>query len=485
MDYKEDLRILIEIYMEYNQLDYLSKDDKIDLIEYSFKSLKDYYEKDVNKTEIDKVLNQLLETVFIPKVVEESIFETNPEYDKLEAHYDYLMNLPQPEQKSKAWFDMRNNMITASSAASAMGEGKYETLDQFICEKVFGKEFSENRFVHHGKKYEQIVTMFFSHLYDVKIGEFGLLKHPEIDFIGASPDGICSAYKLDGTRGSNLLGTMVEIKCPFSREINTGGEIVDNICPYYYWVQVQLQLQCCSLNRCDFIQCVIKEYGSQEEFMEDNYVANHIENNNEMIAINNTFGRNAVIQLLPIKFTQKVQFDKREWYSKYIYPPSLDMTKEEIIQWVETERKNFPNHKWATDYKFDKACFYRITQSHNCTIMRDDPWFQQAVPKLQVTWERIKHLRANPEEALQFKEIVDSRKKNKKETTTTPYIIGSGPKLVQTTLKMGPKDTNGFIDSDEKPAEIQTPKPKPVQITPAPTIKMPVKKENSGFIDSE
>jgi len=491
MDYKEDLRSIIDIYFEEYELDYLTKDDKKDLIDYSFNSLKDYYEKDINKIEIDKMINQLLDIVYIQKVVEEQFFQSTPEYDQLEAHYDYLMNLPQPVQKSKEWFDMRNNMITASSAAAAMGQSKYDSLDHFIYEKVFGKEFSENKFVHHGKKYEEIVTMFYSHIYDVRIGEFGLLKHPSVDFIGASPDGICSAYRLDGTRGTDLLGTMVEIKCPFSREIQTGGEIIDGICPYYYWVQVQLQLQCCSLQRCDFIQCVIKEYDNQEDFMEDEYVANHIENNNVSVAINNTFGRNAVIQLLPEKFVQKVKFEKREWYSKYLYPPSLNMTKEEVVEWIEKERKDFPNHKWAKDYKFDRPCFFRITQSHNCTIMRDDPWFVEHVPKLKVTWDKILFLRENPEEALKFKAIVDARKKPKDNAPSpVPHIIGSGPKLTQTTLQMtSSQNTGGFIDSDEKPSAPPSTSAKTSSTQLANPILMPIKnvakKNNSGFLDSD
>ena len=71
MDYKEDLRILIDIYFEENDLDYLSKEEKKDLIDYSHNSLQDFYEKDVNKTEIDKMINQLLDIVYIPKVIEE------------------------------------------------------------------------------------------------------------------------------------------------------------------------------------------------------------------------------------------------------------------------------------------------------------------------------------------------------------------------------------------------------------------------------
>ena len=83
MDYKEDLRSIIDIYFEEYELDYLTKDDKRDLIDYSFNSLKDYYEKDINKIEIDKMINQLLDIVYIPKDVEEQVFQSTPEYDQL------------------------------------------------------------------------------------------------------------------------------------------------------------------------------------------------------------------------------------------------------------------------------------------------------------------------------------------------------------------------------------------------------------------
>jgi len=446
MNYGADLHSIIEIYQEDNDIDFLTNDDINDLVEYSKDNINTYYEINLSKKEVEKKIKELLETVFMLRDLEikeptiRKPFISNELYDKLEAHYDYLLNLPQPEQKSKAWFDMRHNMITASSAAQAMGDSKYDTMDQFIYEKVFGKEFSENRYVHHGKKYEHIATMFYQHVYDVKIGEFGLLKHPSIDFIGASPDGICSAYRLDGTRGSPLLGTMVEIKCPVSREIKTSGDIIDSICPYYYWVQVQLQLQCCNLQRCDFIQCSIKEYEddtlgtAEEKFMNDEYVAEHTENQNVKIDINNNFGRNAVIQLLPINWTQKVKYEKREWYSKYLYPPTLDMTKEEVLEWVATERKNYSNNAYAKDYKFDRVCFFRIATSHNTIIMREDKWFEEAVPKLKVTWEKIKFYRENKAEALKFKEAIDSRKKPKPEFV--PYVKET-------------KKGDAFIDSEE------------------------------------
>ena len=61
---------------------------------------------------------------------------------------------------------------------------------------------------------------------------------------------------------------MLEIKCPLSRKIEMEGDI-DDILPIYYQVQVQLQLECCDLDECDFWQCKITEYVSRVEFIND------------------------------------------------------------------------------------------------------------------------------------------------------------------------------------------------------------------------
>jgi len=442
MDYIDEIRTIIEIYSEENlDTDYFTKDDLSELVSYCHLNLELFYDIKLDIKLIESKIKCLLETVYIYVPEEEiiptedtSLADLDEAYLKLEAHYNYLMNLPQPEQKSQAWFDMRNNMITASSAAQAMGESKYDTQETFIYEKVFGREFSENKFVHHGKKYEFIATMLYQHIYNVKIGEFGLLRHPEIDFIGASPDGICSSETLDGKRGSPLLGTMVEIKCPMTRKIETSGDIINGICPYYYWVQVQLQLQCCNLQRCDFIQLSIKEYDSQDDFIDDNHMIDHTEDQNVKKDVNINFGRNAVIQLLPIKFTQKVAYERREWYSKYIYPPSLDMSKTQILDWIEEERGKFKSNKLSKDYKFDKPLFFKIATSHNTTIMREDKWFVESIPKLKETWEKIKLYRTNKVLAQEFKNMVDSKKK---------------PKVEMVVKTPSQKPENPFVDSEE------------------------------------
>ena len=60
--------------------------------------------------------------------------------------------------------------------------------------------------------------------------------------------------------------------------------------------------------------------------------------------------------------------------------------------YISTERKNYSNNAYAKDYKFDRVCFFRIATSHNTIIMREDKWFEEAVPKLKVTYFIIVYL---------------------------------------------------------------------------------------------
>ena len=59
---------------------------------------------------------------------------------------------------------------------------------------------------------------------------------------------------------SDMVGRMLEIKCPLTRKIKTSGEVDGEICPHYYYCQVQQQLECCDLEYCDFWQCSLQEF---------------------------------------------------------------------------------------------------------------------------------------------------------------------------------------------------------------------------------
>src|SRR5439155_16971295 len=147
-----------------------------------------------------------------------------------------------------------------------------------------------------------------------------------------SPDRICNKYKLDKIHKSKYIGRMLEIKCPFIRKIQLDGPIIDNICPIYYWVQVQLQLECCNLEECDFWQCEIREYESRDEFIEDT------DPNETFRSLQHKFEKGCVIQLLPKARMTDIINDKYNSVvydeSLYIYPPKIEMSPYECDLWI-------------------------------------------------------------------------------------------------------------------------------------------------------
>ena len=355
------------------------------------------------------------------------------EYKSLVEHVDFLANLPQPEQRTEEWFDMRRNMITASCAAQAIGENPYpnQTPDDLILDKLnLGAPYQDNKFVHHGKKYEEIATKIYENIYDIKVEEYGLIPHvskPPVPFIGASPDGIGSRFTLNNDF-SEMVGRMLEIKCPFSRKIKFKGEIDGEICPHYYHCQVQQQLECCDLEYCDFWQCTIKEFYTKEDLLNDDTPLNYYEEQEKKLNVPINCSQGCIIQLLPKnKIKEFCLFD-----AKYIYPKDVDITTFEYDQWILTTIDSlYRDYKsLMKDYVFDRVLYWKLTDCHNVTIKRDKEWFKSKYILYKNLWDRIVLYR-NDKKAL--KHFLDEKNKSKK------------PK-VKKEAKIKPEDL--FVDSE-------------------------------------
>lgn len=344
------------------------------------------------------------------------------EYKKLEEHFQKLYHLPQPEQRSKEWFNYRYNRITASDTATAIDMNPYEPVEEFYYKKCTPDyPFLDNKFVFHGKKYEQIATQLYEHIYNNKVTEFGCLPSEKYKILGASPDGICSKSTLDG-KFSDRLGTMLEIKCPFSRVIKKTGKIAGEICPFYYYCQVQQQLECCDLDKCDFWQCKIIQYESRKEYLLDTDFTAKLYEGIKGIdqPIDSKWAKGCLLQFLPKEYTPTHNEDSHEYKSKYIYPPRLDMTQNEYDSWVLRILSSWyiDDPDMAKDYYFDKVIYWKIPLSHNVTVSRDKEWFGKIYPILQDTWKKVQYYRNNLEELDQVREISNKRKNFYKLKTT-------------------------------------------------------------------
>ena len=163
------------------------------------------------------------------------IQEEPPEYKDSDLYYlrlqlEALEKIPQPEQRTKEWYEFRNNRLTASDLWHITNWNESKVHD--ILKKKCGVEqkFGLSPALLHGIKFEEVATKIYEKRNGVEITEFGCLPHSFIPYFGASPDGICSI----NSKNKNFVGRMLEIKCPKSR-------VITGFIPEVYRAQIQGQ----------------------------------------------------------------------------------------------------------------------------------------------------------------------------------------------------------------------------------------------------
>jgi len=155
------------------------------------------------------------------------------------------------QQKSDTWLKKRYNMITASDIATALDVNPFMTKKQLLINKCSPIEMVSNEFTLWGDIFEPIARDVYKKMFLVEnIHETGCITHGKYNWLGASPDGILPTGKL------------LEIKCPKKRKIHDEY-------PYMYWIQVQIQMECCNLNECDLFQCQFYQYTNKDEYIHD------------------------------------------------------------------------------------------------------------------------------------------------------------------------------------------------------------------------
>jgi putative phage-type endonuclease len=327
------------------------------------------------------------------------------EFKSIEDNFNKIRAIKSPEQRSPEWFDLRKGGITASDGGCALGLNKYEAQYKFIYNKIFGKPFETGEACYWGKKYETAVALTYSLLNNCVVEDFGILTHPKYDFIKASPDGIVRPYRQDGTK-SHIASRMLEIKCVVTRTLNFDGEIYDYICPKYYHIQTALQMQVTDINECDFAQYKIEEYDNKTEWIEDTDEMCYYKSKK------NGLERGVLIEILPRNL------DKNDYVSGYIklqtvydkavsiYPSKIDLTSEEMEQWIENETKRLETDK---EFMMNKVIYYKIVD-RNCTlIVKNDKWFEDNLVTLEKIWKNVEFLRENPKKANEWQIFINKQ----------------------------------------------------------------------------
>lgn len=384
---KEITNEIFDIFNQYNEQETIIKEEDImDLIE--------------------QIVENELELIDVPKrsltMTIDTLYDLEPyEIENMSVKIDKLRNVPQPKQKSNEWYEFRHSLISASSLWKIFGTQSqknsliYEKCKPFDVSRCEIFSACSSGTLHWGVKYEPVTTMIYEDMYQTNVEEFGCIRHPEYNFIAASPDGI------NINKNNQKYGRMLEIKNIVNREI-TG------IPKNEYWIQTQIQMETCDLSFCDFVETRIKEFSNEEEFYNKDsceykgVILHFIERPN----IND-------FDLSHIKPTGPT----------YQYKPlNIPNEKDHIEKWsqevkAEMDKKNLA---WFNT-------IYWYLDEYSCvTIPRNKIWFENSIKQIEEFWNTIQYEKENGYEHRAAKKRSPDVIVNKNDNTYKTNIKNTG-----------------------------------------------------------
>lgn len=267
---------------------------------------------------------------------------------KIDVQLKKLKNIVQPAQRSDEWYIFRNSTLTASNIYKVfVSEYSQSQLILEKCEPLNINKFkvtNTNCPMHWGQKYEPVSVLYYEYINKTIITEFGCIPHKDYSFIAASPDGIvCDS-------SSNLYGRMIEIKNVVSREI-TGIPKME------YWIQMQLQMEVCDLNECDFLETKFLQYDTKEEYMDDN----------------DTEYKGTILQYL------------KDDAPYYVYAPFMlnDLESNEYKKWENEEKEK------NKDLELITRLYWKLVKISCVLVLRNKPWFNKVLPMIDSFWNNL------------------------------------------------------------------------------------------------
>ena len=281
-----------------------------------------------------------------------------------------LKNKPQPVQRTDEWYQFRHNLITASNAHKVFDS--QSTINQLIYEKcqplksnaTANEEEDKNKMVnihtpfHWGQKYEPVSVLLYEHLYKTKVDDYGCIQHEKYNFLGASPDGI----NVDQT--NERFGRMLEIKNIVNREIN-------GIPKKEYWIQMQLQMEVCDLDECDFLETKFMEYENSNEFFDTN----------DEVLPENVHKRGVIVY-----FHNAV-----EMKPFYVYKPLDIIETDAILLWEEEMVDKYQSSPHNLIYV--KSIYWKLEILSCVLVSRNRNWFENNIKSIEKVWKIIENER--------------------------------------------------------------------------------------------
>ena len=263
--------------------------------------------------------------------------------------WHWLLTATQVEQRTPEWYQETRNMITASEVATVFKSGR--TRGQLVMAKASppAERFIASLAVEKrstgpmdwGVRYEPVVKQYLEDSLVAKIHDLGRIRHRTNPKVAASPDGLFVACG----KAPELVGRLVEIKCPSTRVIKD-GEI-----PFEYWCQMQLQMEVCGVEACEFVEAKFVEGDLQEP---------EAGPKPEPLA-------SGFISLLT-----------KDDVNKYLYHSSPEP----------------PTSSADTEWNVLETYPWHLIKLRRVTVLRDETWFAQSQPAFEQFWNDVEGAKA-------------------------------------------------------------------------------------------
>lgn len=287
-----------------------------------------------------------LENMAIPMRQNGTYYTYIPDHETIKKQLIWLDQCPVQVQRSAEWYEVRHNLFSASNLWKLFGTpSQYNSLIYEKCKDVKKLEYEGDVMIpgarNWGIKYEPVSVMVYEHKFNTTVNtNYGCIPHKTLP-IGASPDGI--NIKPDHEK----YGRMLEIKNIYNREMN-------GISSKEYWTQMQIQMEVCQLQYCDFLETRFKEY-SYEEFKND---------------VEHEY-KGVILFFIPRETGLP---------SKFVYVPLFTAN---IEQYIETQKEKM------NGLILYETLYYYLDDIQMSLVERNEYWFSLTIDKIKESWNIV------------------------------------------------------------------------------------------------
>jgi hypothetical protein len=224
----------------------------------------------------------------------------------------------------------------------------------------------------HGTQHEDNGCNIYQQRSGRKVHEFGCLRHPLFNFLGASPDGI------------DDMGEMLEIKMPYTR-------LPHEIPKKEYYFQMQLQMEVCDLDVCNFLECIVKHYNTKDEYYADTYETGKTKKE-RLTHTNNGMEKGVMLE--------GISPSTNRFF--YRYSP-LGIMPNKIDVWLKKAEDSI--NKEANDNNIRGVKIHPVywyAKKYSCIrVYKDSNWITNHIAEFYRFWRTIKYYRENGVEKLE------------------------------------------------------------------------------------